>query len=405
MFFSQGMSDSEIDDLIPAYNTRRRSSLRNKPKMSQQSSPSPRRRQAGQRTPARENKTQRLYPDLRDEYGDEDDLENLDPDSEGTEEEECDEENEDSPDSPNMPRRNRYINENIKARKPLRKTKDHQPMDRFNDEERVRDRHRGNRRRDRISDGSNLRSEGNTSESFFSCKTFILILAALCIAAGIIQVVTKKDDMADTPKEERIDFYKLFKPKFDQVRKQYPSQTTRFWRVIGSSLKRVMNEPYPSYPAVIIITVPQDSSAVGTCLAKELAKNVNKVFNLKPSYIDASKLDNRTPEKMKLALDNELTDVLSVARAVVIDHIEQLKSEAGLLLHGYSDGDNAPYKDSAIFLVLHTNLREMDESGRLTEDYLTKLWGGVLGVDEMPALLSRIANSVAALSPEEGVKC
>jgi len=168
--------------------------------------------------------------------------------------------------------------------------------------------------------------------------------------------------------------------------------------VIGSSLKRVMNKPYPSYPAVIIITVPQDtsSSAVSTCLAKELSE---------PSYIDASKLDNRTPEKMKLALDNELTDVLSVARAVVIDHIEQLKSEAGLLLHGYSDGDNAPYKDAAMFLVLQTNLREMDESGRLTEEYLTKLWGGVLGVDEMPALLSRIANSVAALSPEEGIKC
>jgi len=89
----------------------------------------------------------------------------------------------------------------------------------------------------------------------------------------------------------------------------------------------------------------------------------------------------------------------------VIDHIEQLKSEAGLLMHGYSDGDNAPYKDAAMFLVLHTNLREMDESGRLTEEYLTKLWGGVLGVDEMPALLSRIANSVAALSPEEGAMC
>jgi len=80
----------------------------------------------------------------------------------------------------------------------------------------------------------------------------------------MFKVLTQKDDNADLPKEERIDFYKLFKPRFDQVRKQYPSQTTRFWRVIGLSLKRVMNEPYPSYPAVIIITVPQDSSAVGT---------------------------------------------------------------------------------------------------------------------------------------------
>jgi len=111
-----------------------------------------------------------------------------------------------------------------------------------------------------------------------------------------------------------------------------------------------------------------------------------------PSYIDGSKLDNRTPEKMKLALDNELTDVLRVARALVMDHIEQPKPEDALMLYGYSDGDNAPYNSAAIFLVLHTNLREMDESGGQTEDYLTKLWGCVLGVDEMQALLSCIAN-------------
>ena len=141
----------------------------------------------------------------------------------------------------------------------MRNTRDHQPRDRFNDEERVRDRNSGNRKRDHIRDGSNLRSEGKKSES---CRTLILILAAICIAAGMFKVLTQKDDKADLPKEERINFYKLFKPRFDQVRKQYPSQTTRFWRVIGSSLKRVMNEPYSSYPAVITITVPQDGSAV-----------------------------------------------------------------------------------------------------------------------------------------------
>lgn len=240
-------------------------------------------------------------------------------------------------------------------------------------------------------------------------KPFWLILAVVIVCFGVlIYMIRNSERDADLDTSQPVDYYKLFSPKFDEIKTKYKSQSPRFWKIIGSSVKRLLSAKVATYPAVIIITVPNDYSQVGTCIAKEIVTCINSVYNstgVSNSYINSQALDSVNVAKTKFDLDERLISTLSEGRAVVLDHIDTLPADAALLLHSYADGDNAPYKNAALFLVFHTDNSSELLSENFVEKSLTDLWGPVLGVDEMPALLSRIANSIAILSPENNASC
>ncbi|KAH3794620.1 torsin-1A-interacting protein 1-like [Dreissena polymorpha] len=238
-------------------------------------------------------------------------------------------------------------------------------------------------------------------------KNLIWLLGIMFISIGCVMVLFKpQSDTVSKTGPQFVDYYKLFKPKFDGLRERYPSQTDRFWKVIGASIRRLLNTEIPTYPAIIMMSIPRGFSKVGTCIAKEISNNLNSFFNQSvSSYIDTLTLDSTSPPKTKLDLDKRLISVLETTKSVVIDHIETLKGSTALLFHGYCDGDNAPYKSSAIIFVLHTGVEVNAMTEYYVEAELTRRWGGHLGVDEMPALLSRIANNIALVSPGEAVDC
>lgn len=193
----------------------------------------------------------------------------------------------------------------------------------------------------------------------------------------------------------------IFLNNLKEIKNSYPAQDARFWKIIGSQIKRALSND-SAYPAVILLGTPQGYAALGTCFAKRVMSVVNSAAEMTgENYINTVELDQRSPGKTKYNLDENLKSVFIESKGAIIDHVDKLPAKAALLLHGYCDGDNAPFKDVVLFLILNTNLTEGSLNDKVVEKSLTELWGSELGVDEMPALCSRIANNIVVLSPEE----
>lgn len=237
------------------------------------------------------------------------------------------------------------------------------------------------------------------------CKTLILVfLAVLLIVIGFV-LFFRTSFSEPVRQTSSSDYYQLFKPKLEAIKSHYPSQTTRFWRVVGSSLKRLLNEPEETYPSVFLFAISSSDSQVGTCISKDIVRTVNRFFNSSETgYINSTNFDLSDADKMKVSLQQRMDSVLDSAKGVVVDHIESIPAVAALLFHAYCDGDNAPYKRAVIILSLHSDkVRPNDEYG--VENILNELWERDLGPDEMPALRSRIANNIAIISTENDVSC
>ena len=240
-----------------------------------------------------------------------------------------------------------------------------------------------------------------------SWSFLIPIIAILFIVMGSVRYYNQDQSEIVPDHDPSVDYYKLFKPRLDEIKARYPSQTPRFWRVVNSSIKRLLTEKVDTYPAVLMFGIPEVGSETGTCISKDIVSSLNKFYNSSVSgYIHSRSLNSESPEKMKLDLDEQLQMNLDSGKGVVLDHIENLPAKTALLLHGYCDGDNAPYKSAAIILGLHVSSnKQLRDQDQIIEDILNELWEEELGVDEMPALRSRIANGVTVVNPEKIVKC
>lgn len=232
---------------------------------------------------------------------------------------------------------------------------------------------------------------------------FLILAVVIAIALGIVMFFLQKP--IDEPTEHSVNYFKLYKPRLDQIRAKYPSQSLRFWKVVSSSLKRLLTERVETYPAVLMFGIPDSGSETGTCLSKDIIKSLNDFFNsTEDGYIYSGSLNSDSTGKMKQDLDDKLIRYLGNGKGVVLDHIEKLPAQVALLLHAYCDGDNAPYKDAAIILGLHSS-KPLSDRDDLIEGILNGLWERELGVDEMPALRSRIANSITVVTQEPNMKC
>lgn len=248
-----------------------------------------------------------------------------------------------------------------------------------------------------MADNTNAQAQNNV------IGLLILAFGIIAIVLGIAMFFLQKS--IDEPTEKSVDYFKLYKPSLDQIRAKYPSQSPRFWKVVSSSLKRLLTERVETYPAVMMFGIPDPGSETGTCLSKDIIKSLNDFFNsTEDGYIYSGSLNSDSSGKMKQDLDDKLIRYLGNGKGVVLDHIEKLPAQVALLLHAYCDGDNAPYKDAAIILGLHSS-KHLSDRDDLIEGILNGLWERELGIDEMPALRSRIANSITVVTHEPNIKC
>lgn len=234
-------------------------------------------------------------------------------------------------------------------------------------------------------------------ESSNNFNTILIIGVVVLILAAFVMLNTP--DQKVLP--DKTAASEVFLKNLREIKSVYPAQNARFWKIIGSQVKRVLSND-STYPAVILLGTPEGHAGVGTCLSKKVVSAVNDAVKMAGGiYIDVVSLDQTSPDKTKFSLDETLKNMFDESKGAIIDHVEKLPAKAALLLHGYCDGDNAPYKDVVLFLLFHTTLSKEDLNDKVVEKSLQELWGKELGVDEMPALCSRIANNIVVLSPED----
>jgi hypothetical protein len=207
-----------------------------------------------------------------------------------------------------------------------------------------------------------------------------------------------------------------FMADMNLIKFRFPSQTTQFWKIVRVSLKRIIKENYPDYPAVLLLVVPSGpkSSKTGTCIAKQLTKIVNTLYNVTSAKIIdiPSDIGHTTPDDEKKDLDNQIKNSFENEhfRSIAVDHFEQLSPRASLLFHGYCDGDNAPFKNVAIVFILHTNLdlKSLQGDRTLIDKHLMQLWSSSdspLDRDKIDPLLARVANNAAVVTAEDNLNC
>ena len=256
------------------------------------------------------------------------------------------------------------------------------------------------------------KQNNNKSTGNIKCLVFICFLS---IIVGMSYMYFGPEDVP-VKLENVSTLIETFMADMNRIKSRFPSQTTQFWKIVRVSLKRIIKENYPDYPAVLLLVVPSGpkSSKTGTCIAKQLTKIVNTLYNVTSAKIIdiPSDIGHTTPDDEKKDLDNQIKNSFENEhfRSIAVDHFEQLSPRASLLFHGYCDGDNAPFKNVAIVFILHTNLdlKSLQGDPTLIDKHLMELWSSSdspLDRDKIDPLLARVANNAAVVTAEDNLNC
>ncbi|ESP04828.1 hypothetical protein LOTGIDRAFT_156049 [Lottia gigantea] len=201
--------------------------------------------------------------------------------------------------------------------------------------------------------------------------------------------------------------FETFVQNIDNFQSLFPAQENRFWRTVKASGKHVLNVSNPDYPAILLFVTRSkpandDQFDVGSCLARKISAqfdSANMVQTSGSPIVDVGKLTTGSSQQQKMEFDNQLRSFLeSDYKSVIVEHLELLSPSAALLLHGYCDNDNAPYKDIMIILVFHVENDNI--SPRAAEALLKQSWERELEADKVDALMSRVANNIVIVQPE-----
>ncbi|XP_076436604.1 torsin-1A-interacting protein 2-like [Babylonia areolata] len=214
--------------------------------------------------------------------------------------------------------------------------------------------------------------------------SIVVVIALVWVLSSVIG--KDSDSVPATDGEEVSDFVK-FSKQVEGLMKQFPSQTQRFWRVVRSCTRHVFDPELATYPAVLLMVGEKKHAGLASRIAEAVQLEFEKVKGQHPS---AGELN---ADEQKLVLDKWLKEKLDNRHVgVVVTHLETLLPEAALLLHGYCDGDNAPYKEALLILGLFLD-RPVDSQAE-AEKALSELWKSDFMKDKIGALLSRIANNI-----------
>lgn len=265
-----------------------------------------------------------------------------------------------------------------------------------------------------VSEGSSRdqSQEGTSSSVKTRTKSFWLCLAmAICLLAGLVYSWTlldgenglwmeKKDflNLGKSPWTLTSKKFSVFCEQTDLMASEFPVHP-QLWKVVKASVKHVLESERPTYPGILLFATDKRNAAVAAHIAETVAVNFEAAaMSEQPQKcsFDLSEISGLEAEEQKYKLDEWLQEQLKGrARAVVIDHLEVLAPEAALLLHGYCDGDNAPFKSALLIFVLC--LEEISASPRSVENSFHKLLVTKLPEDKARALLSRVANNIGVV--------
>ncbi|KAK4307015.1 hypothetical protein Pmani_021197 [Petrolisthes manimaculis] len=182
------------------------------------------------------------------------------------------------------------------------------------------------------------------------------------------------------------------------------SQPRELWVQLIGQLGSVMVDK-PQQPAVLLVVMPQDSKATAVCLVHKIAEAIRDAFeDTRFVMYDAHTNRITDPRALKREIDESLQN-LSQAHAAVVHHIEEVPGQAAMIFHAYCDNENAPFKQAVIFPVMevpgsYNTVASSSSLDEVASGRLMKIWGVQLGVKDVSAIVSRIANAPILIKPE-----
>ena len=192
--------------------------------------------------------------------------------------------------------------------------------------------------------------------------------------------------------------------KMDQIKLHFHGEHDRFWSSLFAPIRRIIQEEYPSRPAVVLIAIRRSSRSVAECLVSEVANLVESFFGIKHedgSYVtlDAEALQ-LNPNKAKSEMDKALSDNYQRPHKVAVIHdLGSLPPDAAALLHAYCDNESAHFRKAVLLATVYMEpgtVMDIEE----VEAYLLNCWEE-LEKDLLKPLLSRVANNIALMESND----
>lgn len=247
----------------------------------------------------------------------------------------------------------------------------------------------------------NKRSESDKNFLFLT-ERFFLILAMVIVviscASFYFLASSSKGDTANLSLA-----VEKFTSDLKNIENRYTNQSRRSWTIIKAAVKSSLFVRNPKRPGVLLFASVDGAARTANCIIHKLTKTISS--NNVPFRINSEQFSYRDADETKKALDDKLQKAFTGDnQVVVIEKIDSLPPTSSLLLYGYCDTETAPRKDYVYILTVdipssYSSGKIADNDG-LVEDYLSERWRE-LGKDQLGALMSRIANSIVFVKPDE----
>ena len=244
---------------------------------------------------------------------------------------------------------------------------------------------------------------------YLDIGAIVLCVAVLVVVVvfGLLPTGEEHINKLEQVIDERQVIVTNFKMLFADLRAQFPSQSSRFWRVLQAATQSMLSKSTPTHPAVILLSSDNTSVATASCIARRfgtvVARSYVNTTHHQPTFLDCADLVGQGADKFKLNLHDTLDAELSKgSKVAVVNNLQMMPGGASVVFHGYCDNENAPYLDATFVLTLHMHdvvIQQPDDA--IVDDFLDRVWSRDVERENLAALYSRIANNIAFVNAEE----
>ncbi|CAL1266650.1 unnamed protein product [Larinioides sclopetarius] len=237
-------------------------------------------------------------------------------------------------------------------------------------------------------------SASNSSQSFLKSCVYLILLCIICFGVASLYWSQYPDTPSSNGRLTASTLVKNLKMKF----KNQPHLT---FRIIFSALKNVL-EVEPEAPAIILLLATNGSETLCSELAHSLVDSLNV-----PDYtvkIPGTHYKQANAKHAKMNIDKTISDKLKNDQlgSILIEDLDQIPGQAAIILHKYSDHENARFKKAVFVMTVNYNKAISNYSDtkmwdKAANDHLLSVWTDV-GVDQATPLLARLTVSVGVIN-------
>ena len=192
-----------------------------------------------------------------------------------------------------------------------------------------------------------------------------------------------------------------FDSAINKIQSNFPDEDTRFWSSIFAPIRRVIQEKYPSRPAVVLIATSKPYSATAEALSREVALLIETLYNMNDNSdtyltLEATELNSLNPSAAKLQMDYALSDNYKRRHMVSVIHdLGSLPATSVTLLPAYCHRESAHFKKAVLLATVYME-SGMTFNADDVEAHLLEVWQELEEDISIP-IISILANNIAMM--------